>query len=115
MGEGVGDPEIDGHYIQEGRLGQGRAQLAEIGPDVEFQVIAADIHLRAGEQRRIATPVGVGQPFGQEPAVAVETHGDAAGRMAMGRIQDVCGQPAHKFTCAIDSAPASLAGSLPES
>src|SRR5438045_9404416 len=87
---GVGDLDPDRHALEKG-IG------AEIGADVEHELVGAGAQAIAFEQRRIGATLGIGARLAELGAVgAVELDADAGTRLAARRIQYMRRQSAHQ-------------------
>ena len=72
------------YAVEERRFFQGDAGFAEIGGHVEHQFVDAGHHRGAGQQRRVATAIGVG-PGGQDEFAVVAPHTLADGLATMAK------------------------------
>ena len=59
-GRGVRDAESNGHHVDEGNRRLGHLPRGEILGDMELKEIHAGFHLGGAEERRVGTPVRVG-------------------------------------------------------
>ena len=66
----VGDAEFDDHHVEEGRLGQRRADTAEVIGHGEFEQVAAGCERELVQLR--AAAVGVGRPVPQPPILTTD-------------------------------------------
>src|SRR5256885_4945079 len=87
---GIGDLDRDRDALEEG-LG------AEIGADVEYELIGTGAQALAFEQRRVGAALGIGSRLGELGAIGpVELDADAGTGLAARRVQYMCGQSAHQ-------------------
>ncbi len=96
----IGDAEGDTHRFQKGWFRQRHTALAEIVAGLERQNVAAWLHRRAFQQRRVATAVGIGVGLGDElgAVLRIQTHSDSGAGAAMRGIQDMRCQTSHEAT-----------------
>jgi hypothetical protein len=100
VGPGIGDAEVDRHFVEEGRVGQRHAAAGEVLGHREHEAVSARLKRRPLEQRPAGAAVGVERQFAHwvEPVVgraAQQAHPQPGRRRAVQGVENVGGQAAH--------------------